>query len=165
MSENEVTKLTHWKKGTNASAFYFFSCYIQVLFESHLPSKPFAPTKLLFQFWSQEVLFQKGCQLPTIKQLRNFQRNGSGRLAVRIRNITHSGSILMLKTTCIFQPLVSSQPKLCNKLLQLSLCKCFTQSEPTEGLKWHEKKKKILEGDSFFNEQATSCSRSCKTYY
>lgn len=47
ISENEGTKLTYWKKGINASAFYFFSCYIQVLFESHLPSQLFAPTKLL----------------------------------------------------------------------------------------------------------------------
>lgn len=110
-----------------------FTCYLSLIYLlNDLP-----PPNSWFQLWSQEVLFQKGCQLPTIKQLRNFQRNRSGRLAMRIKTITHSGPILMLKTICIFQPLVSSQPKLCNKLLQLSLCKCFTQSEPTEGLKWH----------------------------
>lgn len=76
---------------------------------------------------------------------------------MRIRTITHSGSIPMLKTTCIFQPLVSSQPK----LLQLSSCKCFTQPEPTEGLKWHEFfLKNILEGDSVF-QWATYFSALC----
>lgn len=69
---------------------------------------------------------------------------------MRIRTITYSGSIPMLKTTCIWQPLLSSQPKLCNKLFRLSLHKCFYTLWTNRRAQMAQKLKKKILGDSVF---------------
>lgn len=169
---NSVTRKTRWQSWPTGKkeqmhqlstfSHVIFRCYLSLIYL--LDCLP--PPNSWFQLWSQKVLFQKGWQLPTTIQLKNFQRNRSGRLAMRIRTIIHSGSIPMLKTTCIFQPLVSLQPKFCNKLLQLSLHKGFTDSESTEGLNWYEIKEKIWEEDSVFSmSKLLQCSMSGKMYY